>query len=784
MPAGTETLDYIDESASAAGNPAKSPSIGRWEAVYGAAIFLGAFLLFQVELILGKRVLPLFGGTPAVWTACLLVFQLLLLAGYSYARFFALTLRAKYQGLAHLVALGSSLVLLVFLAFLWPTPITPSSSWRPLGTDNPTWFIVRFLLAGIGLPFLILATTGPLLQHWFAQKQPGRSPYRLYSLSNLGSLLGLLTYPFLLEPFLRLHMQAWIWTVLYTVFLGLCGSCALKVYRFEEETRASIGAPLTTEKTASPNISSYLLWAGLAACASVLLLATTNMICQQVAVIPFLWVLPLSLYLISFILCFDGERWYRPNLFQGLFIVMACISCTFPIRTSIAGYIEVLVLYSGLLFAGCMVCHGELARLKPEANHLTAFYLSLSFGGALGGIFVGVVAPRIFSDYWELQVGLVGCCVLLVVTAVKDRESWWNRGARWMVFASLTILLLILPLSFKGFNLPWISFPDVNRYAAAGVAAAATIVVFLTGRSRKIESGEIVWVRAAALAALVSIALGWVVPLTHGNQNIAQRRNFFGVLRVQEIQPNNLLRLVHGQTVHGYQSLDPEFRNRPLSYYGLNSGVGILMRNLPDGPHRTGVIGLGTGSMAAYGRAGDYYRFYEINAAEIPWSVAGGHVYFTYIRDSAAKVEVLLGDGRLSMETEAARGEFQHFDVLVLDAFSGDAIPTHLLTREAFEIYLQHLNGPRSVIAVHITNKVLNLAPVLGGLARSLGLHGIHIYRPWRPEASASSDWVLLSRDPTVFSIPEIAQAFAPLSEDDSLPLWTDDYSNLLRVVR
>jgi hypothetical protein len=783
MGSGSETLVCVQEDESVAENSTRDKSVGKGDAVYGAAIFLGALLLFQVELILGKRVLPWFGGTPAVWTACLLVFQLLLLAGYAYARLLAVKLPTRYQGLAHIVALGSSLVLLAFLAFLWPTPITPGANWRPYGTENPTWFIIRFLLAGIGLPFLVLATTGPLLQHWFAREHPGRSPYRLYALSNLGSLVGLLAYPFLLEPFLRLHTQAWVWTALYAVFIGLCGFCAVRAYSFKASEDSSV-APPTREEAGGPDISRYLLWTGMAACASVLLLAITNLICQQVAVIPFLWVLPLALYLVSFILCFENDRWYRPNIFHVLFVVVACIAGTLPIGSSTTGYIETLVLFSGLLFTGCMISHGELARLKPEPRHLTAFYLSLSFGGALGGIFVSIVAPRIFSDYWELQLALLICGLLLVVAATKDAESWWHQGRRWIAIAALTVLILCLPAVLTILNLKWLSFSDGRRFTAAGAAAAATILVFFADRSREREPGEIVWVRAGALTSLALVGLVWLGPLIHGNPNLAQRRNFYGVLRVQEIQPNNLLRLVHGQTVHGYQSLDPELRRRPLSYYGLNSGIGILMRNLPAGLHRTGVIGLGTGSLAAYGIPGDYYRFYEINSAEIPWTVAGEHCYFTFIRDSAAKVDVLLGDGRLSLEAEAARSEFQRFDVLVLDAFSGDAIPTHLLTREAFEIYLKHLRGPQSVIAVHITNKVLNLAPVLAGLAQSLGLRGIHIYRPWRPEASASSDWVLLSRDPSVFSTSEIAQASTPLPINDSLPVWTDDYSNLLRVLR
>ena len=784
MQEGSETLVCVPEEESVPEAPAEHRSSGGRVAVYGGAIFLGAFLLFQVELILGKLVLPWFGGTPAVWTACLLVFQVLLLAGYAYARLFAARLSARGQGSVHLVVLGSSLLLLILLAFVWPTPITPGANWRPHGMESPTWFIVRFLLVGIGLPFLVLATTGPLLQHWFAQEHPGRSPYRLYSLSNLGSLLGLLAYPFLLEPFLRLHTQAWMWTALYAIFLGLCGVCALRMSQLRGNDRASFLAESLEDEIPAPRISRRLLWTGLAACASVFLLATTNMICQQVAVIPFLWVLPLSLYLISFILCFESERWYRPNVFHALFVLTVCFAATYHTsRTGAAHIVTELLSYSVLLFTGCMVCHGEVARLKPAPKHLTSFYLSIALGGALGGVFVSVAAPRIFSDYWELHLAVLACCALLLTAAVSDRESWWYQGRRWIGFGALGALILSLPMGLRLLNVSWLSIPDLSRYAAAGAAAGVAILVLLADRSRASEKGDIVWVRAVALALLALVSIGWVSPLMHKSLDLAQRRNFYGVLHVREIQPANLLSLAHGQTIHGCQSLDPALRRIPLAYYGLQSGAGILMRNLPAGPHRVGLIGLGTGALAAYGHPGDRFRFYEINPAEIPWS-AGDRPYFTYIRDSAATVDVLLGDARLSLEAEAAAGELQHFDVLVLDAFSGDAIPTHLLTREAFEIYLKHLNGPQSVIAVHITNRVLNLAPVLAGVAQSLGLQGFHIYRPWMAEASATSDWVLISRDPALFSVAEIAQAGTPLLADNSLPLWTDDYSNLLRVLR
>jgi hypothetical protein len=781
MPEGSETLVCVQEERSAREAPAEGRPHARSGVIYGCAIFLGAYLLFQVELILGKLVLPWFGGTPAVWTACLLVFQVLLLAGYAYARLFAFRLSARNQGLVHLGVLGSSLLLLIFLAFLWPAPITPSATWRPHGTENATWFIVRFLLAGIGLPFLVLASTGPLLQHWFAQESPGRPPYRLYALSNLGSLLGLLVYPLLLEPFLRLHTQAWIWTASYAIFLGLCGRCARRVSLIRKGDHTS---PLVGEATPAPKISQYLLWTALAACASVFLLATTNMICQDVAVIPFLWVLPLSLYLISFILCFENERWYRRDVFHALFVLTVCFAGAYRMpRSGAAHLVGLLISYSALLFTGCMVCHGEVARLKPVARYLTSFYLSIALGGALGGVFVSIAAPRIFSDYRELILAVIACCALLLGSAVSNRGSWWYRGRRWMGFAGLVALILSLPIVLQLLRANSIAISDPSRYAAAGAAAAIALVVFFADRSRPNEKSDLVWVRAVALTLLALASAEWLLPLMRPSLDLAQRRNFYGVLSLREIQPDNVLRLVHGQTIHGYQSLDPTLRRVPIMYYGYQSGVGILMRNLPAGPHHVGLIGLGTGSLAAFGHPGDYFRFYEINPEEIPWS-AGDHPYFTYIRDSAARVDVLLGDARLSLEAEAAAGELQRFDVLVLDAFSGDAIPAHLLTREAFEIYLKHLKGPQSVIAAHITNRVLNLEPVLAGIAQSLNLKGVHIYRPWMTDQSATSDWVLLSGDPAWLSAPEIVGAGKPLVARQSLPLWTDDYSNLLRVLR
>jgi len=583
---------------------------------------------------------------------------------------------------------------------------------------------------------------------------------------------------------LRLHTQAWIWTGLYGVFICLCAYCARSETLLGNRNKVSLLPQVPAEAMPSPRASEYFLWIALSACASVFLLATTNMICQDVAVVPFLWVLPLSLYLVSFVLSFESERWYRGGFFHLLFVLTVCLGGAYHIpKFGAAHFGGLLASYSTLLFAGCMVCHGEVARLKPAARHLTSFYLSIASGGALGGVFVSIIAPRIFSDYRELHLAVIACCVLLLRSAVSDGASWWYRGRRWMGFAALSPILLNLPILQQLLGIRSISISDATRYSASGAAAAIAVAVFFADRSRPTEKGDTAWVRVMGIALLSLGSVQWLLPLLRPSLEVAQRRNFYGVLSVQEVQPDNVLRLIHGQTIHGYQSLDPALRKVPLTYYGLQSGIGILMRNLPAGPHRVGLIGLGTGSLAAYGHHGDYFRFYELNPAEIPW-VASDHSYFSFIHDSDATVDLVLGDARLLLEKEAAVGERQRFDVLVLDAFSGDAIPAHLLTREAFEIYLRHMQGPPSVVAAHITNRVLNLEPVLAGLAKSFALKGVHIYRPWMADPAASSDWVLLSRDSAWLSTPEIVQAGTPLTNDPSLPLWTDDYSNLLRVLR
>jgi spermidine synthase len=747
--------------------------------LFGGAICLGAFLLFQVQLIMAKYILPWFGGTPSVWTSCMLVFQVLLLLGYLYTHVLTTHLPRQLQNSLHLVLLVLSVAVLVWLSFRWKTPITPDVAWKPSPDANPTWRIVELLLVSVAFPFFLLSTTGPLVQKWFARAHPNESPYRLYALSNFGSLLGLLTYPFLIEPGLTIRSQAWVWSAGYLVYAVASALC----------TRATAGKSDSPEETANgaivnqPNYWVRFLWVGLAACASVMLLATTNVICQQVAVVPFLWVLPLCMYLGSFILCFESSRWYRRSLFQLLFFVLAGISCWLLLHGPAAPVYLQLATYPALLFVSCMISHGELVHLKPPASHLTHFYLLIALGGAVGGVFTGLVAPHIFANFWEFHTGVIASSAFLLFALAHDRASWWHQAPRWLPAALLSgsaILAIPTMQALTG---------EMNKELLLGLVAVAAIAgiyaLLAMFRRRAGEVAHPIFARATALIALSIVCFALFADANLKPEDVRLRsRNFYGIVSVVRASsvagPYFYLR--NRMTNHGVQFVNPRYANVPTGYYGPDSGVGKLLFTHPR-PMRVGLVGLGIGTLAAYGQSGDYFRFYEINPAVVSLA-SGPGAFFTYVRNSPASSEVVLGDARLCLEREAAAGQRQNFDVLVIDAFSGDAIPTHLLTREAFAVYLQHLRSPESIIALHISNLSLDLAPVVSGLAHEFQLRGVRIHHPEAQSFSAQTDWVLLSRNPARFKTPLIASAAAPLAYDSYMPLWTDDYSNLFRVVR
>ena len=691
--------------------------------LYATTIFLGAFLLFQVQLIIGKYILPWFGGSPSVWNTCLLLFQILLLLGYLYAHLVSTRLAVRSQTRLHFALLLVSLAVLAIMAYRWPSPITPGAGWRPVPGESPEWRVILVLAASVGFPFLILSTTGPLLQVWLSRAQQ-RSPYRLYALSNLGSLLALVSYPFLEERFLFLRVQGWTWSVAYCLFLLGYGACALVAQRHSSATE-NLPVPVS-DVSAKPNITSRLMWLALAACASAMLIATTNLICQEIAVIPLLWVLPLCVYLLTFIICFGNESWYRRGIYSCLYaLAFSAVLVVLSSKDARPHTLVEISVFCLALFAVCMVCHGELVKRKPAREFLSIFYLTIAAGGALGSILVVLIAPHIFRRFWEFQLSLLFCGVLLISVVLFDKESWFYQRP------VLRVLLyaVIMALMFQSYN-----------YGRALLHPDA------------------------------------------GGQVVFRDRNFFGVKAVRQDQLGNWL--INGRTRHGVQLSDPAVHDEPTLYYKRLSGVGLILDHYPltideGGKRRTlrvGVIGLGAGTLAAYGHHGDYFRFHEIDPQVVGLSL-GQKPWFSFLQDSPATIDIVLGDARLSLEQEAATGQLQKFDVLVLDAFSSDSVPVHLLTKEAMALYIRHLSGPNSIIAFHLTNRALDLRPVAYGLSREYHMNSVEVEQP------GFSVWVLASANPQMMSLPELKERSKPVTIHHAVPLWTDEYSNLFDVL-
>ncbi len=773
--------------------------------IYAVTIFLSAFLLFQVEPMLAKYILPWFGGAASVWNTCLLFFQLLLVVGYLYAHLLGTRLSARSQVIVHLALVMGCAALMAILATVWKSPIMPGPSWKPTGADFPILRILLLLTVSVGLPYFVLSSTGPLLQAWFARTYEA-SPYRLYALSNLGSLLALLTYPFVVEPAFHLKTQGIAWAAIYLLFAIGIALCALGLWRspIHVETPHSERRNDNGIDGARPTATTFLLWILLAACASLMLIASTNQMTRDIAPIPFLWVLPLALYLISFMICFDNERWYRRGIFHPALIITVFLSLIMLVRGESAvaylGWIGVaptrinLAVQIGtaaaLLFTICMVCHGELVRMRPHKRDLTAFYLMVSIGGALGGIVGAVVAPLLFRGYWELRLATSMVLVLMFVVLERDQQSWIHQRRTVLAIALLIGALALPQLMGVGIGaVGWIyNLPQLTVFAAGAAALLFGI------KSRRLRRPGILS-QYALLATIVIVGgLSLTAAIAGYRTPALVTRNFYGVFSVMTNNPSDpelrVYELWSGRIMHGEQFAGLRGRYQPLSYYGPDSGIGLLMANHPnrlapdpkDWPLRVGVVGLGTGTLAAWGKIGDYFRYYEINPAIIRIATEPGG-FFSFVGDSSAKVEIVTGDARLSMEREIATGHAQNFDVLVIDAFSGDAIPVHLLTREAVETYLRELK-PDGVLAFHISNRFLNLAPLVYQLASTFNLRGgIVIDHPseWFYQ---DSDWILLSRTDKALSPHDIAWRLQPIESHQEVQLWTDDYSNLFQLLR
>ena len=748
--------------------------------IFAFTSFLSAFLLFQVQLIVSKHILPWFGGSAAVWTTSMLVFQSLLLVGYVYSHLVSERLSPRAQSNLHLAVLAAAFVLVLALSLLWPSAITPGAGWKPVSSTSPVRDVTVVLLLAAGLPFLVLSTTGPLLQRWFARQGGHARTYRLYSVSNLGSLLGLLTFPFLLEPTLRMTTQGRLWALLFATFVVGCAWCAWRARHGSEEVTPQAVAPTSVQSPTT--VAVRVLWFLLATCASALLLATTNLLCQEITSIPLLWVLPLSLYLLSFILCFDHPRWYRREIFHPLFAVgifAVCGSIHFALRTT------QVVIMPILLFLACMICHGELVRLKPAVQRLTSFYLASAAGGALGGIFVAIVAPQLFSFFTEYQLSLAASVVLLLWCLLLDKRSWIFQMGFWLP-AAIAVGSIAAVYSAGNWVPPLSTLLTELRFYPLALLVGALVLIGAymqrvagAERASRFRAGQVLVTLLAVLSLVVLYQSSQPEPGLY-----LGKRNFYGALRVYELAQGGKA-LFHGQTLHGAQLNAPNNR-LPMAYYGPDSGIGILLQNHPgrssgSGRLRIGIVGLGAGTLAAYGLHGDYFRYYEINPDVIELS-ADEQPVFTYVRDSQAKVETKLGDARLLLEREAADGEKQTFDVLVLDAFSGDAVPVHLLTTEAFDTYWKRVNPDHGIIAIHVSSRHINLMPVLEGIAEHYHANMLSRFVDGS-YPFLDNLWVFLARNPEDLQVRGLVANPPPIPNTVPPRVWTDDYSDILRLL-
>jgi len=692
-------------------SPAVEIDSERWLLLaFGGTVFLGSFLLFLLEPIVAKELLPWFGGASNVWATCLVFFQVTLLLGYAYAD----TLARRVAFASHW-KLHGSLLLLGALTL----PIIPAAHWKPQGAGHPALEVLGALATTVGVPFVLMSAASPLIQSWFARRFPARSPYRLFALSNLASMLALLAYPALLEPWIGTRSQALLWSAGYVLWAALILACARAMRGAPREAIVAT-APIATvaaEPSAAPTRLQYLTWVGLSALGAFLLIAVTNHMTRDIAAMPLLWVVPLAIYLATFIVSFQFSG--RLNGVQLNLLAAAAIALyagstlytawpgeedrTLPIWAQIG--------VSCLLLAGaCLACHGRLALSRPSSAYLTRFYLAISVGGALGAIAIGIAAPALLKVDFDLQIALLATSAMLLAYT-----RWRPRPLS--VFAGLCVI--------------------------AGLAASGLFV--------------------------------------HNfyEATIFTQRNFYGALRVYEWDADEAGRgrsLTNGIILHGTQFSAPDARRRPTEYYGEGSGVGrALLALRRDGlPHRIGVIGLGTGTLAAYGRPGDLIRFYDINPAVVGVSDRE----FTYLHDSAARIEIALGDARLSLERENP----QRFDLLAVDAFSSDAIPVHLLTREALGVYLRHMR-PGGVIAFHTSNRYVNLPPVIERLARERHLIARIVDDDDSDRFNTPNSWVLVSASALIFATPELASSAQALPATASRP-WTDDFSDLLAFLR
>ncbi len=691
---------------------AVTPIPALFVSIAGLTMALSGFLLFQVQPMLARYILPWFGGSATTWTVCLLFFQLSLLLGYAYAHLVARLLGPRARVAIHLVIVAVSLATL---------PITPSEGFRPPDADHPTWRILVLLTACVGLPYFLLSTTTPLVQNWLAFAGSG-TPSRLFALSNLGSFLGLLSYPLVVDLYFPTDAQTWGWSAGYVVYAVLISAFGLLV-AFVARNGPEAAAPesiTVTDAAARSAPGSFPLWFALSTFGSISLLAITNYITSYVSVNPFLWILPLSLYLLSFVVAFARPSLYRPGVFGLLYAAALAFNFFTATNLGIDNAFGVIVVNLVCFALCCMVCQGELARRQPAPERLTAFYLTLAAGGAAGGVFVSLIAPLVFPDYWELPLGLIGVGIIHIVLNRPQGE--------------------VRSLAPQRFAMP------------AAVVLAAGFALY--------------------------------TELFEGDELVDRHRNFYGVLKVEEIDAGDPKWhrhiMVQAGENQGEQLLDPAKRNRATCDFGPASGIGralaSLQRRQPDGV-RLGIVGLGAGMLVSQGRPMDSFRYYELN----PTVTDFARQHFTFLADAQSPVDVIHGDGRLALERELKAEGSREFDLLHIDAFRGNAPPAHLMTKEAFDVYFQHLRKG-GVLAVTSHNDYYDASSLFRGMAELAGAQVRWLPPARGADCERSVGFALFSRDPAFFADAGI-NAVGWEDKSDSKTVWTDQRSSLMSLM-
>ena len=697
---------------------------------FAIAIFTSAFLVFEIQPIIAKVILPIYGGTPSVWTTCVLFFQIGLLIGYIYSHYLVKNTPIKNQVIIHSCLL---IISLIIIPLIFDKPEKTQTLPQSLG-------IIQSLVSTVGVPFIILSASAPLFQHWFGILNPKKSPYRLYALSNMGSLLGLLSYPFIIEPLFSLSTQLETWTAGYLLFFILSLWCQWKVinfsltknfYKLNNENHKR-----NVSQTSSINFTDRIIWVFLSSGGSIILLAVTNKMCQDIAALPFLWVVPLCLYLLTFILCFEKDKWYQRNIWF-IFLMFSIGLCAYVLNNEFdENQIPIafqIFIYCAALFGCCMIFHGELVRRKPSTDKLTIFYIYIALGGALGGLFVNFIAPMVFSGFWELHISLVLVCTLALLILFKHNQSGYR-----------------------------VHFLRINFYAGKRyLSFIGTIGLFF----------------------LLYVLKNNITSMKR--PSIFSTRSFLGVLHVFEYQKgtNNHFRILkHGRTGHGVQWVSETNKNQPTAYYGNCSGAALTINQFPskNSKLKIGAIGMGIGTIAAYGQKNDSIRFYEIN--QDVNQIAKD--YFSYIKNSKANIEVAIGDARQTLENELLTPGPRQYDIMLVDAFNGDAIPTHLLTKEASDLYWKHLHKD-GILAFHITNKQFDLSDIIRQLAIHANKKAIPIIDDGEcDEYSVENYWILITENEVFINNSEVQKVDSEWVNEVKPIIWTDDFNNLFEIVK